>query len=325
MSKKTQAYFKGIPMKPFDLIREALIVSGVLAIVILALSIIFSSPDYPPVRGEDVAKLQPVSYLKTSAGILAGQSSVQAYGPPYTKDVDNSQEFLGIKPAVLFGVTIPINASNDLVLRPLEKIAVLDKGLASALSTYKTASPKQQSDWATVYLGALDKAKISPKGNVTVPKGNFGPVQTMMNSMLNLGKAGLLEGSLDAGPRQPYVFDLTRPLLYFQDDVDHNVADSLDMMGDQWGISHETGNYPGAWWLYPYAFFYQIPPMNASANGDLQVGIIMTVLFLVLLFVPFIPVLNAIPRWLGIYRIIWRDWYAREKPPAAQAQPRKVS
>ncbi len=325
MSKKTQAYLKGVPMKPFDLIREALIVSGVLAIVVLALSIIFSSPDYPPVRGADVANLQPVSYLKTSTGILSGQSSVQTYGPPYTKDVANSQEFLGIKPAALFGVTIPVNASNDLVLRPLERAAVLDKGLSKALNTYKGASSKQQSDWAAAYLSALDKAKISPKGNVTVPKGNFGPVQTMMNSMLNLGKSGLLEGSLDTGPRQPYVFDLTKPLLYFEDDVDHSVADSLDMLGPQWGISHETGNFPGAWWLYPYAFFYQIPPMNASPNGDLQVGISMVVLFLVLLFVPFIPVLNAIPRWLGVYRIIWRDWYAHEKPPAVKAQPRKVS
>jgi len=31
----------------------------------------------------------------------------------------------------------------------------------------------------------------------------------------------------------------------------------------------------------PYAFFYQIPPMNSSANGDLEVGLIMLAIFLI--------------------------------------------
>jgi len=34
-------------------------------------------------------------------------------------------------------------------------------------------------------------------------------------------------------------------------------------------------------------------------------------LFLVLFFLPLIPGLNRIPLWLGFYKIVWRDWYAR--------------
>ncbi|MCB0126596.1 MAG: hypothetical protein KDE58_30270, partial [Caldilineaceae bacterium] len=93
---------------------------------------------------------------------------------------------------------------------------------------------------------------------------------------------------------------------------DHNVASTLNMLGDRWGISHETGAYPGAWWLLPYTFLYQIPPMSTSPNGDLQVVLIVLItLVLIPLFTPFLPVINRLPMWLGIYKIIWRDWYSR--------------
>ena len=143
------------------------------------------------------------------------------------------------------------------------------------------------------------------------------PLEPLMMGMLKLGRAGLLEGALESGPRQPYTLNFTRSLLFFGDDVDSSVARTLDMSGGQWGISHETGPYPGAWWLWPYTFFYQIPPMSTSANGDLQVGAIMIAIFLILLFIPFIPILNRLPRWLPIHRLIWRDWYrrSRNEPP----------
>lgn len=132
-----------------------------------------------------------------------------------------------------------------------------------------------------------------------------------MNGTLDLGRAGLLEGALESSARLPFTLDFTLSILFFQDDVDHDVARTLDMLDRQWGITHETGPYPGAWWLWLYTFVYQIPPMSASHDADLQVGLITTVLFLVLLFTPFIPILNSLPRWFGIYRLIWRDWYGR--------------
>ena len=49
--------------------------------------------------------------------------------------------------------------------------------------------------------------------------------------------------------------------------------------------------------------------MSSSPNGDLQVGVIMTLLFVLLVFLPSIPVLRSVPRWLGLHRIIWRHWY----------------
>ena len=54
-------------------------------------------------------------------------------------------------------------------------------------------------------------------------------------------------------------------------------------------MMNETGNYPGQAWLWLYTLWYQVPPMNYSSNGDLQVWVIMMVLTLLVLL-PFIPV-----------------------------------
>ena len=155
------------------------------------------------------------------------------------------------------------------------------------------------------------KNALEQVGEVQVPPGDYGPIPTLMNGMLDLGRSGLLEGALENDATLPYTLDFTRSLLFFQDDVYAGVADKLDLLGDEWGISNETGRYPGAWWLWPYTFFYQIPPMSSSDNADLQVGAIITGVFLVLLLVPLIPMVNRLPRWLGVFRLIWRDWYAR--------------
>ncbi len=311
MSLRSEANLRGTPMKPYDLIREGLIVFFVVAVVIIALAVLFGSPDYPAVRAKDVARRQPIAYLKTSANILAGNSSIQGYGPPYTPNPGNAQRLWGVAPATWLGVTIPLNPAEGLVLKPLARVALLNDSVAGALRTYRRASFDQQQSWTKAYLTALDKATVA-NGQVQVPAGEYGPVDTLMKGMLDLGRAGLLEGALESGAQLPYALDFTRPLLFFQDDVDHNVARTLDMSGDQWGISHETGDYPGAWWLWPYTLLYQIPPMSTSPNGDLQAGAIMTAVFLVMLFMPFMPILNRLPRWLGVYKLIWRDWYRRQ-------------
>jgi hypothetical protein len=59
--------------------------------------------------------------------------------------------------------------------------------------------------------------------------------------------------------------------------------------------------------------------MNTSSNGDVEVWAIMMLLTLLLALLPFIPVLRSVPRWLGVYRLIWRDHY-RSLGPEVLAQ-----
>ena len=311
MSRRSDEYQAGVPQKPYDLLFEGVIVFAVLLVIVVVLAATVGSPDYPTVKGQDVATLQPIAFDETAATILAGQSSLQTYGPPYTNDTDNAQKILGISPATWAGVRIPMDAAKVLVLDPLGKLAQLSPQVATALEQYKSASGDQQDAWNTAYLAALDTA-TAVDGRVQVATGDYGPVPTMVDGLRALAAAGLLEGALQADSRAPYALDNTNPLLFFEDDVDHNVAESLDMLGSQWGIGHETGGYPGAWWLGPYAFFYQIPPMSSSPNGDLQVALIMVLIFLILIFLPVIPGVNLIPRGIRLYRLVWRDWYRRD-------------
>ena len=310
MSNRTDEYLKGVPMKPYDLLREGLIVLALATVVVVILAAIFRSPDYPTVRGEDVANLEPIAFLTTSADILAGNHGVQDYGPPYTSDTENAQSLVGVAPANWFGATIPVDPTEDLVLGPLQRVAILNSDVASALQEYQAASPDQQQTWVTTYLDGLDQA-TETNGEVSIPAGDYGPVSTMMNGMLALGRAGLLEGALQSDNRLPYSLDNTKPLLFFQDDVDASVAETLDMTGDQWGVTNETGRFPGAWWLWPYSFLYQIRPMSSSPNADLEAMGIAAAAFLLLLLLPFIPIIRWLPRYLGIHRLIWRDWYRR--------------
>jgi hypothetical protein len=312
MSRTSDENLRGVPMKPYDLIREGLIVLGFIAAIVILLAIFWAPPDYPTVRGQDVATRQPIAYVKTAADILAGNASLQDYGPPYNADTANSQRILGIAPITWFGVTQPLDPSKDFVLTPLARVAIMNKDVADALKAWQAASDKDQAAWTKAYIAALDKATVVD-GRVQVAAGDYGPVPVMMNGMLDLGKAGLLEGALESSDRQPYALDTSRALLFFQEDVDASVADSMDMLGNQWGITHEVGNHPGPWWLWPYAIWYQIPGLNTNPNADLIAILIMLVFFLILFFLPFIPGLNRLPLWIGFHRLVWRDWYAREK------------
>jgi hypothetical protein len=117
-----------------------------------------------------------------------------------------------------------------------------------------------------------------------------------MKGMLDPGKADLAEVTPEANDGQPYALETSRALRFFQEDVDKAFADTLDMTGSQWGITHEVRNHPGSWLLRPYPIWYQIPGLNTNPNSDLITTLSILAFFLILLFPPLIPDLNRIPR-----------------------------
>jgi len=319
MSKRSDEYMRGIPTKPYDILREGALGLGAVAVVVVVLSIIFGSPSAPTVRGEDVAKSHPLDFLKTATDYLSGESGLQSYGPPYTKDTDNLMKIWGFAPATVLGTTRPIDAQQDFIIGPLQRVALLNKDVASALTAWKAASEDKQKAWTKAYSDALDKAEESDSG-IKVAPGDYGPVPVMMYGMLALTQAGLLEGALTASDQLPYTLENTKAMLFFVESADTDTAGSVDMQGQQWGITHEVGNLPGPWWLWPYAIWYQVPKLKDDPNADAIVGSIMVLIFLLLLFAPFIPVLNQLPKWIPIYRIIWRDWYAAREGGGAKGR-----
>lgn len=309
MSQNAESYYAGIPMKPFDLIKFMVVAFAAVFVLVILLATVFGAPYHPAVTNQQIAQQTPQVFQMTVAADLAGQGDMDGYGPPYQTSTDGAQALGFFAPQIwtykLFGITYPVDPAQDFVLRPLSMAGPLDPAVAGALAKYNGASAGQQSKWANDYLTALTKVK----GDWTaVPKGDYGPVPVMLDSLRQMGATGLLSGAIDRSD-PVYRYDVGRDLLFLQGDALHAEADKLDLTGEQWGIMHDEGPYPGPWWLTPYTFLYQVPPWSTSSSGDLMAGSTMAVVFLILLFWPFIPGLNKLPKYLYVYKVIWRHYY----------------
>ena len=139
--------------------------------------------------------------------------------------------------------------------------------------------------------------------------GGYGPVPTLLSELLARARAGSLDGALQAESGF-YQTDYTLPLLFVADGgYLADKADAQHLAGDQWGMMNETGNYPGQPWLWLYTSWYQISPFSTSGNADALVWGIMMVLSLGFVLLPFLPGIRSIPRYLPVYRLIWREHY----------------
>jgi hypothetical protein len=307
------------PYKPYDLVKELCIAVVVVGALALLLTIFFSSPDEPPSTIAQWAHQLPADFVTTAVSELDGTSETAQYGPPYNNG-PNAQFAWILHPQAWLGVSHPINTAEDYVYEPLASIPG-DPPLRAATAAYKAASSKSQTTWTTNYTNALAKATVGPGDTLKVATGNYGPVPKMMDALLALAQSGGLDGALLTSS-QFYQTDYTKPLLFMADgSLLADRAQAQHLLGGQWGMMNETGSYPGQVWLWLYTFWYQIPPWSTSANGDLLVFLVMGVLSIALVLIPFIPGLRDIPRWLPLYRLIWRDHYrearlAASRPPA---------
>jgi hypothetical protein len=293
--------------RPYDLVKEASIALGLVLALVVVLTILFSSPDVKPSTVKSWARTDPVDFVTTATTELDGSSGTGGYGPPYNHASDGQHMWI-IHLQKWLGVSHPIDTAQDFVLAPLRSITA-QPALQKAVNTYESASAKQQATWTSAYEKGLGKASATPSGSITVPGRGYGPLPTMMGGLLSFAQSGGLDGALLTS-RQFYQTDYTKPLMFMADgSVLSDRADAEHLSGDQWGMMNETGSYPGQVWLWLYTFWYQIKPFSTSANADILVMAVMGVLSLALVLIPFIPGVRDIPRWIPIYRLIWRDHY----------------
>jgi hypothetical protein len=301
-------YYKGVRMMPYDLIREGLLALLAVVIIVAVFSAALSSPDDPPLTIQQYAQQDPVGFETTAMGELSGTGTIAQYGPPYNNGTGSVQWLGPVSLQELFGVRIPIDTAQTYVFQPLTIAAHTDPTLAAALTTFQRASATQQDTWETAYTTALGKATVSG-GRVRVPTGDYGPLPVMMDRLLVLGASGALDGLLLRNSSGFYQSDFTKPLLFLSEDALPAKAQALNLLGSQWGMMNETGNYPGQAWLWLYTFWYQIGPYNTSPNADAFVWLTMAVLTAILVFFPYLPYLNRLPYYLGVHRLIWREYY----------------
>ncbi len=293
--------------RPYDILREAAIALGVVLGLALLLTVLFSSPDDPPSTIKQWSRATPVDFVTTATTELDGSSATGSYGPPYNHAADG-QHIAFIHLAKWLGVSHPINSAQDFVLAPLRSVTG-QPGLQTAVSNYESAPAKTQAGWTTAYEAALAKASAAPGGSISVKPGPYGPLPTMMGSLLRFAQSGGLDGALLTS-RQFYATDYTKPLLFMADGgVLDARAQQQHLLGTQWGMMNETGSYPGQTWLWLYTFWYQIKPFSTSANADILVMGVMGVMTLALILIPFLPGVRDLPRRIPIYKLIWREHY----------------
>ncbi len=297
--------------REYDLVKEFVIALVVVALLTAGLSALFSSPDEKGITLQSWAKAAPGDFVATATGELAGTTTSASYGPPY----NSAGGGMSMGPITLqkwAGVRIPVDSSHDFVVGPLSRITN-DPRATAAVAQWRAATPEQQQAWATAYADALEAADNDP---AKVAPGEYGPVPAMTTALLGMADSGILDSDLVDTGSGFFHTDYTRPLLFLADGgYLEEVAGTHHLQGEQWGMMNETGNYPGQAWLWLYTFWYQIPPFTGAwaDNADVIVWTLMIVLSLLLVLLPFIPGLRSIPRWVPLYRVIWRDYY-REAP-----------
>jgi hypothetical protein len=321
--------------QPYDLVKEACIAIGVIALLAIVLAALFSSPDDKPSTVAQWSRQLPVDFVKTAATELDGTSGTATYGPPYNHESGSVQHFLFLHPQRWLGVSHPIDTAEDYVIGPLETVPD-DPVLQRALAEYQAAPEKTQKAWGEAYAKPLEEdaeaeeeGKPPPNtvvvnattGMVNVQASGTGPVPTLMTGLLALARSGGLDGSLLTSS-QFFQTDYTKPLLFMADGglLDKR-AEEQHLGGDEWGMMNETGSYPGQAWLWLYALWYQIEPFKESPNADILVMLMMGVLSLGLICVPFIPGVRDLPRKIPIYKLIWREHYRAAGPPPTPPAP----
>jgi hypothetical protein len=293
--------------RPYDILKEATVALLAVAVLVVLLSVVFSSPDEPAVTLKSWSTVEPVDFAQTAITELDGTSGTATYGPPYNDTPDSAQHIGFFEPAQWFGVHQPIDTAEDFVLGPLRSL-VHQPLTQAAVSRYDAASSSQQAAWTTAYEKAVGNA-TAVGGRLRVAPGPYGPVGVIVSSLTSMAQTGGLDGTL-LSQGLFYNTNYTKPLLFIADGTYlANLASAQHLAGDQWGMMNETGNFPGQAWLWLYTMWYQVYPMNQSTNADLEVWVIMMVLSLALILLPFIPVLRSIPRWSRVYRLIWRQHY----------------
>jgi hypothetical protein len=293
------------PTRYYDLVKEIVVAVVVVAVLAMSLAALFSSPDEPALTLQSWAKANPSDFALTASGELAGSTTSAGYGPPYNTAAEGPN--LG---PLKIGVRIPVDSAKTFVVEPLTRLG--DPGTAGALAQWQAASGDQQTKWATAYSDGLSKAANAT--SLPDPTGIFGPVPTMITTLIGMASSGALDGALVTRDT-PLPTDFTKPLLFLADSDGYFGAKAAaqHLSGDQWGMTNETGSYPGQSWLWLFSFWYQIEPFKSSGNADTLVMSLVGLLSIGFLFIPLLPGIRRLPYVIPIHRLIWRKWYARRQ------------
>jgi hypothetical protein len=324
-SRKARKEFYARPWegknRHYDIVKEGVIATVVIGILVVLFSALFSSPDDPALTFKGWAADAPDNLYATTVQELAGTSGTATYGPPYNSNSDG----VSLGPVFLQklgGVTHPIDTANDFVITPLSS-QVEPNDVSAALKQWNAATPDQQTTWATDYDTAV-QATADDQGDLHIDKvatGDYGPVPDLAKGVVAMATSGAYDNAM-TGQGQFFQTDQTKQLLLMGDgSYMDDKATSLNLQGNTWGMMNEAGSWPGQQWLGFTSVWYQLPAFNApddqtdgftrtlTDNADVIIAAILVVLLFTFALTPWIPVLRDLPRWIPLHRLVWKQYY----------------
>jgi hypothetical protein len=315
------------PIERYDLIREGGIAVVVVLGLVVVLSVVFSAPVVHSVTLKQWAIAAPQDFAATTLTELAGSSASATYGPPYNNGTQQVQTIVGsFSLQTLVGVHMPVNSSHDFVIAPLTAFATINPTLQTSLNQWQNASAAQQQAWSQAAISStlkIEGTTVSLGGH-----GDTGPLAPLLSTMLAAAQGGALDAQLVQSSGNVFSMNYSKPLLYIADgQYLGQIANHYNLKGDQWGIMNQIGSWPGQPWLWWYAMWYNVPGPIRAIHGysDIYAIIYAGPVVLLILLIPFIPGVRSIPRYLKVYRLIWRPYYRRyteRERPAPTTAPR---
>ncbi|MCL5115900.1 MAG: cytochrome B6 [Firmicutes bacterium] len=306
---------------PEDFVKHLFSTLVLVIVVVLLASLMFGVPEAAPLTIKGYASKNPVAFEQMALRALDGQGAIASYGPPYNGGSGSVQTRL----QSAIGIIHPVNAATDFILKPLAMASQINPAIGRTLRQFRAATPAQQGAWESAYAAALNHGTYQ-HGAVVTPAGHFGPLPALMNDVLLLGKSGLMSGALMRNGSIVTRFDNQNYLLFLQGSPMHQAAKPLALTGERWGIIHPAvPGYPGAWWMTIPTWVYQWSFVANNAAADALALSIGFLFWLALALTPWIPGWNRLPRYLGVHRLIWKDFYRSHsgEPPASDEKDRK--
>ena len=269
------------------------------------LAMLFSSPDDAAGHHRRMGEAGAGRLRRHRRQRTRRHERVASYGPPYTNTPDAAQK---IRPICL--QCCRVTASHRHAQRSLSgrcPRSANDPAMARRSARYRAAGRTSRRAWAT---HTATRCRRPPTATLKVAAGDYGPVPRCAD-LLDDGAGAAASTALLATqavlPNRLHNRCCSSPTASYL----RSQARGREPLGDQWGMMNETGDCPGQAWLWLYTFWYQVPPFNTSDNADALVWGLMMLLTAGLVLLPFIPGLRSIPRWMPVYRLIWRTTTGR--------------
>jgi hypothetical protein len=276
-------------------------------VVVAVVAAAIGSPNYPRDTLAGAAKADPAGFILSFTQELGGMSP----------SASNAQENGVGDPGETF-VMGPLRAAapilGDFQVEGLPSVKVSD--LRAAVTSYDSASADQRMSWSGNYdkalgtitaessqMGSAMSGPMSPDlSKIGALRGDFGPVPTLVESDLYLAANGYLQQYLEA--LDPgHSLHLVNICLY-----DHpamlNTAIDQGLTDDQWGMVKERNFSVGPWYLFVPAVFHVYFPGGSTGQGFVlwNLGFALILLFVL----PLVPGVRDLPRYLKLYRFIYR-------------------